>query len=259
MCSLISTVICGSISIYESSRRSEEVAQSVDTLNDLALSELDDFAKFKSDSAYVDSYTDKIAPTLKQTAVHTQGAMSVYIRYNPEFTEPTSGVFYTRDSAESEFQEVEPTDFTMYEPDDLEHVGWYYIPVGNQKPTWMDPYLNSNINVYMISYVVPIFVDGESVGIIGMDIEFGTFTDVLDSAGVFNSGYAFLADGQGNIMYHKVHDVPRRAGFDCGKTDAAGTGNDNAFLYLERHEEEYVLHLPGKWNEIYSDSAQGRV
>lgn len=226
MCSLISTVICGSISIVESSRAAKEnsrirmelacenqaqkldsmmtqVAQSVDTLNDLALSELKDFGQFKTSAEYVDEYTQKIAPMLKQTAVHTQGAMSVYIRYNPEFTEPTSGVFYTRDSADSEFQEVEPTDFTMYEPDDLEHVGWYYIPVGNGQPTWMEPYLNSNINVYMVSYVVPIFFEDESVGIIGMDIEFSAFTDVLESSSIFESGYAFLADEQGNIMYHR--------------------------------------------------------
>lgn len=226
MCSLISTVICGSISIVESSRVAKEssrdrmglvcenqsqkldsmmrqVSQSVDTLYDLALSELDDFGKFKSDAGYVDTYTQKIAPMLKQTAVHTQGAMSVYIRYNPEFTEPTSGVFYTRDSADSEFQEVEPTDFTMYEPDDLEHVGWYYIPVGNGQPTWMEPYLNSNINVYMISYVIPMFVDGESVGIIGMDIDFTAFTQILDTSSVFESGYAFLANEQGEIMHHK--------------------------------------------------------
>lgn len=180
-----------------------QVAQSVDTLNDLALSELKDFGQFKTSAEYVDEYTQKIAPMLKQTAVHTQGAMSVYIRYNPEFTEPTSGVFYTRDSADSEFQEVEPTDFTMYEPDDLEHVGWYYIPVGNGQPTWMEPYLNSNINVYMVSYVVPIFFEDESVGIIGMDIEFSAFTDVLESSSIFESGYAFLADEQGNIMYHR--------------------------------------------------------
>ena len=154
ICSLISTVICGSTSIVESSRAAKEssreqmelacenqsqkldsmmtqVAQYVDILNDLALAELEDFEQFKTNAEYVDTYTEKIAPMLKQTAVHTQGAMSVYIRYNPEFTEPTSGAFYTRDSADSEFQEVEPTDFTMYEPDDLEHVGWYYIPVGN--------------------------------------------------------------------------------------------------------------------------------
>ena len=261
MCSLISTVICGSISIYESSRGSkenseekmalvcenqsrkldsmmEQVAQSVDTLNDLAISELDDFAKFKSDAAYVDSYTDKIAPTLKQAAVHTQGAMSVYIRYNPEFTEPTSGVFYTRDSAESEFQEVEPTDFTMYEPDDLEHVGWYYIPVGNQKPTWMEPYLNSNINVYMISYVVPIFVDGESVGIIGMDIDFNTFTNILDSSSVFDSGYAFLADEQGNVMYHKELDT------GSSMIDA---GLDMIVAKLTQPEQEMITHSY-QWN-----------
>lgn len=226
MCSLISTVICGSISIVESSRAVEEnsrdkmelvcenqsrqldgmmeqVAQSVDTLNDLAVSELEDFGQFKTDAKYVEAYTQRIAPMLKQTAVHTQGAMSVYIRYNPEFTEPTSGAFYTRDSADSEFQEIEPTDFSMYEPDDLEHVGWYYIPVQNQQPTWMEPYLNSNINVYMISYVIPIFVDGESVGIIGMDIDFSAFTQVLESCSVFQSGYAFLANEQGVIMHHK--------------------------------------------------------
>ncbi len=226
MCSLISTVICGSISIVESSRAAKEnsgdrmkllcenqgqklngmmqqVSQSVDTLYDLAVSELGDFEKFKTDASYVDEYSQRIAPMLEQTAVHTQGAMSVYIRYNPQFTEPTSGLFYTRDSADSEFKEIEPTDFSMFEPDDLEHVGWYYIPVGNGQPTWMEPYLNSNINVYMISYVVPIFVDGESVGIIGMDIDFSAFTNVLETSGIFDTGYAFLANEQGNIMHHK--------------------------------------------------------
>ncbi len=256
MCSLISTVICGSISIVESSRAAKEnskdnmelacenqaqkldsmmtqVAQSVDTLNDLALSELEDFAKFKTSSEYVDTYTETIAPMLKQTAVHTQGAMSVYIRYNPEFTEPTSGVFYTRDSADSEFQEIEPTDFTMYEPDDLEHVGWYYIPVGNGQPTWMKPYLNSNINVYMISYVVPMFVDGESVGIIGMDIEFSAFTSLLDSSSIFNTGYAFLADEQGNIMYHKELETG---------SSMAEQGLEAVAANLSLPDQEKVIH-----------------
>lgn len=266
MCSMISTVICGIISIYESSRGSEEnsaekmelvcenqsrklnsmmtqVAQSVDTLNDFALAELDDFAKFKSDAAYVDSYTDKIASMLKQTAVHTEGAMSVYARYNPEFTEPTSGVFYTRDSADSEFQEVEPTDFTMYEPDDLEHVGWYYIPVGNKQPTWMDPYLNANIDVYMISYVVPIFIDGESVGIIGMDIKFDTFTDVLDSADAIKNGYAFLSDEQGNIMYHKELEMG---------TSMMDQGLDLIVAKLTQPEQEMVTQ-GYTWNGTKKD------
>lgn len=112
-------------------------------------------------------------------------------------------VFFARDSEDSEFESVTPTDFSMYEPDDLEHVGWYYIPVQNKQATWMEPYLNSNINVYMISYVVPIYVNDESVGIIGMDIDFRAFTDVLDASNIFKTGYAFMANEQGKIMYHK--------------------------------------------------------
>lgn len=61
-----------------------------------------------------------------------------------------------------------------------------------EKETWMEPYLNSNIGVYMISYVIPIEVDGESIGIIGMDIDFSEFTDTIDSLSIFDSGYGFL-------------------------------------------------------------------
>lgn len=67
----------------------------------------------------------------------------------------------------------------MYDPDDLEHVGWYYIPVKNGAPMWMDPYLNENINIYMISYIVPLFAeDGTSIGIVGMDIDFSEITGI---------------------------------------------------------------------------------
>ena len=106
----------------------------------------------------------------------------------------------------------------MYDPDDLEHVGWYYIPVKNGKPTWMDPYLNSNINVYMVSYVIPIVMDGESIGIIGMDIAFDKFTATVDHATVFETGSACLVDAGGNIAYHKEIE----AGTAIAQAEASG-------------------------------------
>ena len=68
----------------------------------------------------------------------------------------------------------------------------------------MSPYLNSNINVYMVSYVIPIVIDGESIGIIGMDIDFDKFTKTVDSATVFETGFAFLSNADGTIAYHKT-------------------------------------------------------
>jgi methyl-accepting chemotaxis protein len=67
----------------------------------------------------------------------------------------------------------------------------------------MDPYLNANINVYMISYVVPLYEGSTSVGIIGMDIDFGQLTSLVDSAIAFDTGYSFVVSSTGNVLYHK--------------------------------------------------------
>lgn len=177
------------------------IEQSVDTLSSIALGQLE-FSLFKNNNAYVTDYTDALMDNFTDFGEHTDGAITAYIRYNPDFTEPTSGIFLTRNSTEEAFTSVTPTDFTMYDKTDLAHVGWYYIPVENGAPLWMDPYLNENINVYMISYVVPLYVNGESVGIIGMDIDFTQITELVGETSVFDSGYAFLYNAAGNIMYH---------------------------------------------------------
>lgn len=130
------------------------IEQSVDTLTDIALEQLD-FSKFQNNNSYVTQYTNELMDDFVKFAEHTDGAVCAYIRYNPDFTEPTSGIFLTRQNTNEAFESVTPTDFSMYEKDDLEHVGWYYIPVENKAPLWMDPYLNANVNIYMISYVVP--------------------------------------------------------------------------------------------------------
>ena len=92
----------------------------------------------------------------------------------------------------------------MYDESDVEHVGWYYLPVQAKEAIWMSPYMNENINIYMISYVVPLFAeDGTSIGIVGMDIDFSQITDLVDETKVYQSGYAFLTDASAAVMYHK--------------------------------------------------------
>ena len=133
--------------------------------------------------------------------------MTVYLRYNPNYSNPTSGVFAQRQSVDSELQCLTPTDFSMYDESDVEHVGWYYLPVQAKEAIWMSPYMNENINIYMISYVVPLFAeDGTSIGIVGMDIDFSQITDLVDETTVYQSGYAFLTDASGSIMHHKNVD-----------------------------------------------------
>ncbi len=241
VCTLLTSLICGGVSIinsrktvYQDSQKEmkyacanqaaelnaqmSRVEQSVNTAYNVVLQQLTDMQAFKTDKAYVDNFTMIMEQMLYEIGGNTEGALTAYIRYNPEFTEPDSGVFWSRGSDAEKFEALVPTDFSMYSPDDLEHVGWYYIPVKNGKPTWMDPYLNSNINVYMVSYVIPIVLDGESIGIIGMDIDFDKFTATVDSATVFETGSAFLVNANGSIAYHKEME----AGTAVAQADESG-------------------------------------
>ncbi|MBQ1392350.1 MAG: methyl-accepting chemotaxis protein [Lachnospiraceae bacterium] len=222
---LLSSVVCGSIAIANSQKIAENdakqnimisaqkngeeidavlsrIQQSVDTLYDIVLRELDDPKAFRTDKKYVDAYTKKMENTLLEFGNHTEGALTCYIRYNPEFTEPTSGLFYSRENQSSKFQKLTPTDFSMYDPDDTEHVGWYYIPVANKAPIWMEPYENSNLGVYMISYVVPIYIDGESYGIVGMDIDVSELQNIVKKDTIYKTGSSFLATKNDTILQH---------------------------------------------------------
>lgn len=184
----------------------EKIEQSVNILAKLSERELTDLNKFKTDGSYVNDYTERLEATFLEVANNTEGAMTFYIRFNPEYTEPTSGLFYSKSSEEGDFEKLTPTDFSQYDPSDLEHVGWYYTPINNGGPTWMDPYLNSNINVCMISYVIPIVKDGESVGIVGMDIDFSVIRDIVKDKTIYKSGFGFLVNGENAILYHPTFE-----------------------------------------------------
>ena len=222
---LIGTLICGAVSMFNSlsvanqdakkmlidvatenglklDNSLSQIESSVNTLANMTIRTIDDIDRFQKDAGYVKKCTDKLQDIALESAVNTQGAMTYYIRYNPDFTEATSGLFASKESVDAEFKSLTPTDFSSYDKDDLEHVGWYYIPVNNGKPTWMEPYLNSNINVYMISYVVPIVIDNVKVGIVGMDIDFKEMQKQVNEAKSFGHGYGFLVNAENKIMSH---------------------------------------------------------
>lgn len=215
------------------------IGQSVQTLSDYAADTLNDVTSFQTQPEYVRHYTEELTGIAVNAANNTEGAMAVYVRYNPAFTEPTSGLFYSRSTADGEFEKLTPTDFSMYDSSDTAHVGWYYIPIQNGKPTWMAPYLNENLGVKMISYVIPIMVEGVNVGVVGMDIDFGVVTQIIDNTQIYQSGYAFLADDTDEMIYRPANADEKIDGWK--QTENVLTNGMH-----------FVLTAPGK--EIHADA-----
>lgn len=182
------------------------IEQSVNSMSDIIMQDFD-AAAFKQDNSYADEFTEQIMNTVINFGKRTDGAITAYVRYNPEYSNPTSGCFISRNSADEEFEVLTPTDFSMYDENDSAHVGWYYTPIKNGAALWMDPYLNENINVYMISYIIPLFgADGSTIGVVGMDIDFSAITDQVAGTTIYDTGYAFLTSASGSIMYHKAQE-----------------------------------------------------
>lgn len=238
----------------------QQIEQSVNTLSEMTLAQIDDFNKFKTDPSYVADCTKKLESFVMQLAFNTNGAITAYVRYNPEFTEPTSGIFFSKSGDSYDF--LTPTDFSMYDPSDTEHVGWYYIPVEAGEPIWMEPYLNENINTYMISYVIPLYIDGTSVGIVGMDIDFAAIQNQVAEMTAFDTGYAYLASSQDTILYHKDYEVGEKIADVLEKdvsiiTDADMQGNvqdvGNHHLTYEMLDNGMKLVITVPENELKSE------
>lgn len=242
----------------------------MDTLSEVAMSNFD-YDSFRQSKDYADTYTETVQQAVLDFANHTNGAVTVYLRYNPNYSNPTSGVFAQRQSVDSELQCLTPTDFSMYDESDVEHVGWYYLPVQAKEAIWMSPYMNENVNIYMISYVVPLFAeDGTSIGVVGMDIDFSQITDLVDETKVYQSGYAFLTDASAAVMYHKNADegtklsdldssLSKSADFigddgNQGKTMDYSYKNVNKKFAFYNLDNGMKLVLTAPVSEIYSEA-----
>ena len=202
---ILKTAADHNANIIDDNFRSTE--QSVGTIYNYALKRAETYTSFLEDSKVRDSYTYDISELGKSIAENTRGAMAVYLRYNPDDFGPTSGFWYTINLTDNSWMPSVPTDMSLYDKDDLEHVGWYYIPVATGKAMWMDPYYNANLGVDMISYIIPYYYKDYTVGIIGMDISMDLLKESVSKVKVYDTGRAFLIDKKGNIIYHE--DFPK--------------------------------------------------
>ena len=179
--------------------------QSVDTIYNYAVKRAQTYRNFLHDENERNRYTYDISELGKSIAENTRGAMSVYQRYNPKDYGPTNGFWYTINLDDNSWRPSEPTDMSLYDENDLEHVGWYYIPVKAGTPMWMEPYYNANLGVNMISYIIPYFYGNYTVGIIGMDISLNLLKEAAAEVTVYESGHAFMMETNGNIIYHEAY------------------------------------------------------
>ena len=138
-------------------------------------------------------------------AKHASDAVAYYFRFDPAISNSKTGFFYSKTKENDEFVSLEPTDISLYEKEDTEHVGWFWQPYEAGKPVWMLPYYNQNNNIYMISYVVPMYHREKFIGIVGMDFDYTVLAERVHQIKMYENGFAHL-EIDGTVVCSDEHE-----------------------------------------------------
>lgn len=108
------------------------IEQSVETLAVYSMSELESPDRLINDQAYLDSYKDHLYDISANAAQNTEGALAVYLHFNPDIMPPDEGFFANKKIASDEMVRTKLTDLSLYSPDDIK-MEWYYATVTAKK------------------------------------------------------------------------------------------------------------------------------
>ena len=193
------------------------IEKSVRLSEDFILKTLDD-KRIEKDFAYEKEYMDRLEEEMIRFSRGTQDAVALYFRLEHDRFGDARGIFLTGNSKQG-FIRVKNTSLLEYSPNDTEHVGWYYIPVWAKKPVWTNPYENKNINIVMMSYIIPIYKQGQLLGIVGMDINLATIKGIIDTVPLENM-LCILIGSESNIIYTNTNHSLKPSVSQTADTDA---------------------------------------
>ena len=164
-------------------------------------SDIQQFEDIDISGVFLSSRT-KINDSIKHIIMSTEGHFDDYAKAVKEF------VFNMYFISESQLIRIYEKEWALkIEPEhDFTKDIFYYVadPEHNpqREPKWTSPYYDNIWHHWMTSLIIPIYIDGKFIGIVGHDIILDDiYKKILDKK-YFKSGYGFIFDANKNIVVH---------------------------------------------------------
>ena len=259
LCSSILTLSVGLISMYRSSQLLKNEAKTnlllqakvaSSNLNQTALvvenavnnmstaiSATSDISKMH-DEKYIVQYQASLEHIIKKFGEDTNGSEGAYFYINPELTGGVYGAWYAVESGNDNFEKQDLGTMSDFNNKSDPGMDFYYDAVKAGKAIWFEPYMDPDLNISVITYSKPIYINNKLLGVAAMDIKFDNFRDVVNNVKIYSSGYAFLLDKNYNFLANKsTKNTGNLTKIDNGKLKSlTGTISKNA-----SGTAEYVL------------------
>lgn len=175
------------------------VESSVNTVSTLVSDSFDGMTEDQ-----LESQVERSRHLFNKIVSNTTGVHTYYFRIDPAISDTVKGYWYVKELGS--FKEHEVTDINLYDTEDTSALVWFTIPKQTGEPVWLPPYYTETINYKVISYNVPVYWNNKFVGVVGIEIDYATLVREVGSISVYDTGYAFLLDGESNVIYHPEID-----------------------------------------------------
>lgn len=179
----------------------DSVQKSVKALSTFVENDLDGIESDK-----LQAHIERVMPFFESTAYRTNGVLTYYYRIDPAVSTEAKGFWYTNTDGNG-FLPHAVTDITLYDTQDTTRLVWFTVPKHTGQAIWLPPYITDNLNWRVISYNVPIYWRGTFVGVVGIEIDYSTMAEQVESIRLYKNGYAFLSDAEGNLFFHPRIDI----------------------------------------------------
>ena len=152
--------------------------------------------------------------------------------------------------------------------DQADELGWDAQRLLSGEDLWVEPFSSAGHGPRVITYVRPIMIGGSFAGAVCMGVDFNVVENEVQSFSAYDTGYGFLTDAQGNVMYHPAipfgtnlsdddEDVP-----EVDRAIAQGTTQDIVAYRYGGADKRMAFHvlrngmrlvLSVESSEIYAD------
>ena len=222
----------------------QNVEQSVETVAAFAETDLDGV-----DDEHLQAHMDRVSDVFQKLAYKTNGVLTYYYRIDPEVSKKVKGFWYVN-TDNSGFRQHEVTDITDYDTKDTSALVWFTVPKATGKGVWLPPYITDNLGARVISYNVPVYHKEKFIGVIGIEIDYSTMAEVVNHITLYDNGYAFLNDEEGNIIYHPKMDVTTME--TLPQVPSGLLGNDKFIRYSFDGIETITVEkkLTTRWSDL---------
>ena len=195
------------------------------------------------DDKQLEKHVEEIREYFSMMASKTKGVLTYYYRIDPSVSSSVKGFWYIDLTGEG-FEEHEVTDITQYDVNDTSKLVWFTVPKHEGQPVWLSPYITDNLDVRVISYDAPVYWNGQFVGVVGIEVDYSTMAAEVDGIRLYDNGYAYLSDSDGNIFYHPHIDTTDQSSDPAYEVPFGKSDNSIFLRYTYEGEEKEAVWRP---------------